>query len=108
MHEFVLFIIMTFNFYLNKNNKIDYFYANANDDKKINFVVKRLIVDDVDNDKFSQICCLYRCEIINDFIEIFVDNNEHKIIDMLLYFKQHFRLFNEIFHCDYVISKCYF
>ena len=104
----MFFIIITFNFYLNKNNKIDYFYTNVNDDKKINFVDKRLIVDNVDNDEFSQICCLYQCKIINDFIETFVDNNEHKIIDMFLYFKQHFRSFNKNFYCNYVISKCYF
>ena len=108
MHEFVFFIIITFNLYLNKNYKVSYFYANANDDEKINFVDKQLTVDNVDNDEFLQICCLYQCEIINDFIETFVDNNEHRIIDMLLYFKQHFRSLDEIFHCNHVISKCYF
>ena len=76
MHEFVFFIIITFSFHLNKNNKIDYFYFDANDDEKIDFV----------NDEFSQICCLHQCEIINDFIEIFVDNDEDEIIDMSLYF----------------------
>ena len=59
MHKLVFFIIITFDFYLNKNNKIDYFYASASDDKKIDFVNKRLIVNDVDNDKFLQIDCLH-------------------------------------------------
>ena len=78
---------MTFDFHLNKNNKVNYFYANTNDDEKCNFVDKRLTIDFVDDDEFSQINRLHRCEIINDFIETFVDNNEHRVIDMFLYFK---------------------
>ena len=85
MHKLVLLIIMTFSFHLSKNNKVDYFYANASDDKKVDFVDRRLIADDVDNDEFSQICCLYRCEIINDFIKAFVDSEKEKVIDMFLY-----------------------
>ena len=90
---------MTFSFYLNKNYEIDYFHTNANDDKKIDFV---------DDDELLQIDCLHRCKIINDFIKTLVDNDENKVIDMFLYFKQHFRSFDEIFHYNHVISKCYF
>ena len=67
---------MTFSFHLNKNNKVGYFYFDANGDEE---------TDLVDNE-LSQICCLHRCETINDFIETFVDNNEDEIIDMSLYF----------------------
>ena len=86
MHELVLFIIMAFSFHLSKSNKVGYFYASASGDKKANFVDKQLTADDVDNDEFSQICCLYRCEIINGFIKALVDNEKNEVIDMFLYF----------------------
>ena len=83
----MLFIIVSFNFYLNKSYEIEYLYASANDDRKADFVDKRLTVDDVDDDELLQICCLYRCETINGFIKTLVDNEKNEVIDIFLYFR---------------------
>ena len=51
MHRFMFFIIMTFNFYLNKRYEIDYFYASTNDDEKYDFV--EIDFDETNDDELS-------------------------------------------------------